>query len=125
MRRRSNPLRAVAALLLVIHLAGCIKTWQPSPVGPAETIATNPDRVMLTLADSSTVVLREPRIEEGEIISPDGRAKLDSVLVVETRQNHVMANVLVYGLVFVGAVILSLAYGDWGYPEGPGPLPPP
>jgi len=45
MRRRSNSLRVVAALLLGVHLAGCIKTWQPSPIGPTETVATNPDRV--------------------------------------------------------------------------------
>ena len=96
MKRRSNSLRAVAALLLVVHLAGCIKTWQPSPVGPVETITANPERVLIKLADGSKVVLREPRIENGSILSPDGSAVLDSVLVVETRRVSVAANVLVY-----------------------------
>jgi hypothetical protein len=111
--QRPSTLRPLATLLLGISLAGCIKTWQPSPVGPVETIATNPDRVMLTLADSSTVVLHEPRIEEGEIVSPDGRARLDSVLVVQTRQANIFANVVVYGVAAMAATYL-IAWTFWG-----------
>ena len=110
MRRRSNSLRVVAALLLGVHLAGCIKTWQPSPIGPTETVATNPDRVLVKLTDGSRVVLREPRVENGSILSPDGSAVLDSVLVVETRQVNIIANVLVYGLGSAVVVLATLVF---------------
>jgi hypothetical protein len=110
---RPKWLRPTAALMLVVYLGGCIKTWQPSPVGPAETIAANPDRVLLTLLDSSTVILHEPRIEDGSIVSPDGRAELTSVLAVQTRQANIFANVVVYGVAALAATYL-IAWTFWG-----------
>lgn len=105
--------RPAALLMLVTFLTGCIMTWQPSPVGPAETVAERPERLLLTLADSSMVILREPRIEDGVIISPDGSAELDSVILVQTRQPNVLANVVVYGVAALAATYL-IAWTFWG-----------
>jgi hypothetical protein len=68
--------------------------------------------VRLTLVDSSAITLSVPRIADGVIVSPDGRAELDAVTVVETRKIDVLANVMPYGLALAAAGLVGWAVAD-------------
>jgi hypothetical protein len=51
--------RAVLLLVLVLYLGACT-TWRVSTVGPRQAIEAQPDRVRVTLLDSTTVVVDRP-----------------------------------------------------------------
>lgn len=105
--------RLLAAFVLVAFSAGCVKTWQPSPLSPVETLSTQPARVLLKLADGSKVVFEEPRLEGDVIVSSDGEVALNQVVAIETRQTNVLANVAIY-TVFTAATVYFVAWHFWG-----------
>jgi len=63
----SRSIRFVPIVLVCLTASGCIKTWQPSPLGPRETVEQRPDRVRVVLNDGSGMVLHGPATD-GESI---------------------------------------------------------
>ena len=106
---RRSPLlrRVVLPLTLLAFLSACHK-WVPLEPPVAQAIAEEePGTVRVTLADSSRVVLKEPRISGDSLVALDDtvRVALDDVQQIEARRANTPATI---GLV-VGS--LAAAYG--------------
>ena len=65
--------RLVAALMLVLHLAGCV-TWKPIPLDPPDSSQLLPKRVRVTTTETVTRFrVREARFENDSIVGkPQG-----------------------------------------------------
>ena len=59
----SRSIRFASVFLMCLVSSGCIKTWQPSSLGPRQTVEQRPDRVRVVLNDGSDMVLDGPTAE--------------------------------------------------------------
>ena len=100
------PGRAIAALLLVVHLVGCT-AWEPIAVGPSELIqGERPESIRVHYSDGQQVVLSQPGLRNDSIVDMDpmrcsagvcdrpGAAPLDGITTVEVRRVSVGRTVL-------------------------------
>lgn len=63
-----NLRRAAAIILLPSWLTGCVQ-WRTQPAAPLDYIAQNrPGKVMLVMADSTTMRMRDPRILRDSVV---------------------------------------------------------
>ncbi len=109
--------RIIACILLPCYLAAC-SSWKTQEASPRQVLADGqPDKVQVTLADGSQLVLEEPAVS-GDTLSglDDGTpvhiplANVSSIAVKGT--DGVKTGLLVFGVVVVAAaVILVGAYG--------------
>ena len=119
--RRSLLLRRVVLpLTLLTFLSTCHK-WVPLEPPIAQAIAEEePGTVRVTLADSSRVVLKEPRISGDSLVALDDTVgvALDDVQQIEARRTKVLATVgLVSGtvvLAYFGALLLCVWLDECG-----------
>jgi len=124
--------RAVALLMLVLHLGACM-TWQPSPISPRQWIEEEqPKLVRVTTTDGSQVVLSDPRIDDDSLgLSVSGQLRpchdsanlacprsvpLDSISTVEGPYQHVAGSLAAIAVVVLVALVIT-AISSF---EGPG-----
>ena len=62
--------RPVALFLLLLYLGGCY-SWRPTTVSPRQAIETHPDRVRITLLDSTTVMVDRPSVVNDSIATTE------------------------------------------------------
>lgn len=109
--RSTGPMRAVAALLLAVHLGGCV-TWGPLPDQPLLFIDEyRPVRVRLTYPDGERKVLDYPIVVGDSILGSDARGERTPIsaenLVIEIKQMNTVRTVL-----FLGIVIPTVAFAS-------------
>ena len=75
-------------MLLVLLAGGCRPGyWRPAPVVPDQMIAaTHPQRIRVTLSDSSVLVLKDPEVSGDSIAGTSGRTQVSvpSARIVRT-----------------------------------------
>ena len=113
-------LQVLTLYSLIAVGAGCAR-WVPDTRPVPEVVAENPERIMITRRDSSTVIVFEPSLTDsmvvGQRVTPRGKVDLDSTLAVPLSNvahistwNHGNTN-LAYGVglawiaMFIGGTI--------------------
>jgi len=120
MPRYQRVRRAVAAVLLAVYLPACHHWVTPKGMTPQEYITANhPSTVRVTLADSSRVVLQNPRAASDSLwgsLAPGGQwgAPLSSVQLLQVRKSDAAGTVfltlgIVVGSLFVVGAICAAA----------------
>lgn len=114
--------RPVAALLLVLHLAGCM-TWQPVSVAPADFIRDQrPEQVRVWTDGASVKRLRSPRVMdnaiEGQVYGmreTTDRVRVDAITLMEIREFSLGRTIGTLGFFGSALVILAVAqaYSEW------------
>jgi len=120
MPRYQRVRRAVAAVLLAVYLPACHHWVTPKGMTPQEYITANhPSTVRVTLADSSRVVLQNPRAASDSLwgsVAPGGQwgVPLSSVQLLQVRKSDAAGTVfltlgIVVGSLFVVGAICAAA----------------
>ena len=78
-------LRVLSLYGLMASGAGCAH-WVPDARPVPEVVAENPERIMITRRDSSTVIVLEPSLTDtlvvGQRVTPRGKVERDSTVAV-------------------------------------------
>lgn len=113
--------RSVAALLLVLHLAGCM-TWQPVPVPSADFIRDQrPEQVRIWTDGASVKRLRSPRVMDNAIEGnlygkreTTHRVRIDAITHMEIREFSLARTIGILGLLGIATLIYAGA-SDLGW----------
>ena len=74
----SRRCRLPGALLLVVHLGGCISAWKSTTMSPRQVIQTQePKRVRVSHMDGPQVHISEPTIEGDAIVGSEMRWRIE------------------------------------------------
>lgn len=121
-KRRPALMRVVAGMLLLPVLSACM-SWRAHEVRPEQVILENrPRMVRITLADSSQVLVRDPRVSGSVLVGTDLSEliplnfPLDLIARLETQEieagKTVLAAVAIGGaLVLFAGTLRSLSGG--------------
>ncbi|MEE8193417.1 MAG: hypothetical protein V3T74_11770 [Gemmatimonadales bacterium] len=108
--------RLIACILLPCYLVAC-STWKTQEASPQQVLADEqPDKVRVTLADGSQVVLEEPVISGDTLTGvAEGQQRsipLSDVADVQVKKTEALLTAaFVFGtVVVVGALALGVAY---------------
>ena len=123
---RSRYARRVLMPVMAVSLLSACHHWKVQETAPAQVVTENqPDRVRLTMLDSTRVELREPQVSGSEILGKWNwdqdwyggepalrRVAIDSVSYVEIRKTAIVNTVLLgfLGATVVGIVVYGIVY---------------
>ena len=111
--------RVLASILMASHLVGCT-SWRLQSVTPQQVISErHPERLRVTRADNTTVVLSNPQLERESLVGSTAAGRtavpLADVKQVEMQQtNGGKTALLVVGIAGLVALVVVLAGGGGG-----------
>ncbi len=91
--------RVVSAILLPVYLSSCT-SWQVPPVSPEQAITEDqPSKIQITLSDSSTVEMEQPRIVgdtvRGTVKGPPPKDAQQGAKYVITERDVLLADIAI------------------------------